>query len=127
MLIEPVVANRAVVPFDASILLLVIWLNIVQLNSFFLCPFDHVMSDILKIDTVNPFVIPTRAFHVAQVQEAQAKAPVALPLRQSQQPLRYLIIFITEFRFVAITTFADKEGSTSRSDGDPTLGYGSVG
>ena len=39
----------------------------------------------LAIDPINPLVIPAVALHVAQVQEAQAKAPVALVVGQAEQ------------------------------------------
>jgi hypothetical protein len=49
--------------------------------------FDAQIQFQLTIDTVDALVIPAIAFHVMQVQKAQAKAPVTLVVGQPYQPV----------------------------------------
>jgi len=42
----------------------------------------------LTVNPIHPFIIPTKALHIAQIEEAQPKAPRLLLLRYSFQPLR---------------------------------------
>jgi len=51
------------------------------------------------------------ATHVAQVQEAQPEAPVAVVVCQPEQPLGNLIVFDVAPSLVAITGLADLKGS----------------
>lgn len=41
----------------------------------------------LPVNAVHPFVVPAKALDVAQVQKAQAKAPVAVVVGEPQQPV----------------------------------------
>ena len=44
------------------------------------------------VDTVDPFMVPTKSFHIAQVQEAQAKSPAFVCCSEAQQPIRDLLV-----------------------------------
>ena len=48
----------------------------------------------LPINAIHALLIPAKATHIAQVQEAQAKAPVLLVVRQMHQPVGDAFIFI---------------------------------
>jgi hypothetical protein len=54
-------------------------------------------------------VIPAEAFHIAQIQEAQTKAPVPVVVGQTPKPLRYLIVLGITPSDVPIAGLADPE------------------
>lgn len=68
---------------------------------------------------MNPLAIPAVALDVAQVQIAQAKAPVALIARQSYQPVRNFIVLGTLLGFVPISSLADGEDLAGQSNRRP--------
>ena len=45
-------------------------------------------------------MVPLEASDVAQIQEAQTKAPATIVIRQAQQPLRNLIVLDAALSFV---------------------------
>lgn len=63
----------------------------------------------LAIDAIHALVIPALALDIPQVQKAQAKAPVTLPLRQSFWPVTNHGILIAQSRYVSIAGLADRE------------------
>lgn len=63
----------------------------------------------LPVDSVHPLVVPVVAFHVAQEQVAQTKAPVTLIRRQPDQPIGNLGIFIAQPRLVTVKGLADAQ------------------
>src|SRR5690606_3105162 len=77
----------------------------------------------LAINPVHPLVIPAVAFHVAQVQEAQAETPVALVVRKPDQVVGDLGILRGQPRLVAIAGNADLEGQTRLLDTDPARAH----
>ena len=42
----------------------------------------------LTVDPIHPFMIPTKALHIAQIEEAQFKTPCSIALCQLFEPLR---------------------------------------
>src|SRR5690606_10446228 len=81
--------------------------------------FDPHVQLQLPIDPVHPFVIPAVAFHVAQIQEAQAESPVTLVVRKPDQVIGNLGIFRGQPSLVAIAGDADPEGQARLLDTDP--------
>ena len=69
------------------------------------------------IDPVDTLVIPFKTLHVAQIQEAQAEAPVALVVGQAYQPVSHDSIFRVELGAIAIAGLADAERLASQSYG----------
>ena len=63
----------------------------------------------LSIDPVDPLVVPSKPFDVAQVKEAEAKAPAPLAVGDTQQLIRNKLVFIGQHGVIAITAFADFE------------------
>lgn len=61
----------------------------------------------LPVDAVNTFVVPWKASHIAQVQEAKAKAPVAIVVGHARQPLGDCIVLNVAASHVAIAGLAD--------------------
>jgi len=59
------------------------------------------------VNPVDALVVPFKALHVAQVKEAQAKAPVALVVRQSHQPVRDEDVRSIQLGLVAVAGLAD--------------------
>ena len=70
----------------------------------------------LAIDPVDALVIPLKAFYVAQIQEAQAEAPVALVVGQAYQPVSHDSVFRVELGAIAIASLADVERLAGQSD-----------
>lgn len=83
-------------------------------------PFDPQVKLQLPIDPVHPLVIPAIAFHVTQVQEAQAKAPVTLVVCKPDQVIGDFGVFRRQPRLVAIAGNADTEDLAGLFDADPT-------
>jgi len=75
----------------------------------------HVQFE-LAINPVDAFVIPSEAFDVAQVQEAQTEAPVTLVVRQPYQPVRNELVFRVQLGFIAIAGLADIERLAGQLD-----------
>ena len=63
----------------------------------------------LSIDPVDPLVVPSKSFDLAQVKEAEAKALVPLAVGNTQQPICNKLVFIGQHGVIAITVFADFE------------------
>ena len=61
----------------------------------------------LAINSVDALVVPFKAFHVTQEQEAQTESPVALVVRQPYQPVGNDVVFRIQLGFVAVTGLAD--------------------
>lgn len=61
----------------------------------------------LAVNPVDALVVPFEALHVAQVQEAQSKAPVALVICQPYQPVRDHAVLGIELGLVAIAGLTD--------------------
>ena len=53
----------------------------------------------LAINPVGALVAPFKTLHVAQIQEAQAEAPVSLLVGQAYQPVGHDSIFRDDLRF----------------------------
>src|SRR5690606_17835829 len=75
----------------------------------------------LAIDAVHALVVPAKAFHVAQIQEAQAKTPVALVVCQTNEPIGNFRVFGIKLWPVAIARLADAECRAYQSDANPAL------
>ena len=71
----------------------------------------------LAIDPVDALVVPFKPLHVAQIQEAQAEAPVALVVGQAYQPVSHDSIFRVELGTIAIAGLANAKCLTSQSYG----------
>ena len=56
--------------------------------------------------------VPFKALDVTQIQIAEAKAPVAVVIRQSDQPSGHLIVLSIEFTLVAVARLADAKRHT---------------
>jgi hypothetical protein len=70
------------------------------------------------VDPVNRIVVPGAPLNVAKVQKTQAE-PLGLPgVGQPDQQIGDLVVLATRLRAVAITAFADPEGSAGRRDAD---------
>src|SRR5690606_15194800 len=70
----------------------------------------------LPVDAVDALVVPAEALHVAQVQEAQAKAPVAIRRGQAHQPVGDPGVFLACLGLVAVAGLADLEGLAGMPD-----------
>ncbi|EFF45744.1 ISxac2 transposase [Xanthomonas citri pv. aurantifolii str. ICPB 10535] len=70
----------------------------------------------LAVDPVDPLVIPAKALHVAQVQVAQAKAPVAMGGRQADQPVGDPGVLLAGLGLVAEAGLAHREGLAGVAD-----------
>src|SRR5476651_118387 len=68
------------------------------------------------VDPIDTLVVPLKALHVAQIQEAQAEAPIALIGRQTDQPVCNDFVLGIELGLVAKTRLADAKGQTSQTD-----------
>lgn len=62
------------------------------------------------VDPVHPLVVPAQALHVAEVQEAQAEAPVSIRRCQSHQPIRDPGVLVRSLGLVPITGLTHLEG-----------------
>ena len=71
----------------------------------------------LAIDPIYALVIPFETLHVAQRQEAQAEAPVALLAGQAHQPVGHQGVLGIELGAIAIAGLADAERLASQSYG----------
>ena len=69
------------------------------------------------IDPVDALVVPFKPLHVAQIQEAQAEAPVALLVGQAYQPVSHDSIFRVELGAIAIAGLANAKCLTGQSYG----------
>ena len=87
------------------------WLRLVSHQSF--AGFDTQIQFQLSVDTL---VVPSEALNIAQVQEAQAKASIAVVVRQAQQPLGDFIILSAAASHISITGLADLKRLASRLD-----------
>ncbi len=58
---------------------------------------------------VNPFMVPAKASHIAQMQKTQPEAPVLLVVGQAHQPIGDLCVLIAQLGLVAIAGLADAE------------------
>ena len=81
----------------------------------------------LAVDAIDPFMVPSEAFHVAQIQKTQAKTPRPPIGRQTDKPIGNLRILITELAFVSIAGLTDLERTASQRDADPVLGHSFLG
>src|SRR5476651_516233 len=78
----------------------------------------------LAIDPVDALVIPFETLHVAQIQEAQAEAPVALVVSQAYQPVGHDSVFRVELGAIAIAGLTDAKRLAGQSYFGRTLGHG---
>lgn len=69
--------------------------------------FDPQVQLQLPVDAVDALVVPAKALHVAQIQEAQAKAPVAIGRGQAHQPVGDQGVLVRGLRLVAIARLTD--------------------
>src|SRR5690606_1457454 len=75
-------------------------------------------------DAVDMLVVPAKALDVAQVQEAQAKAPVAIRRGQPHQPVGNPGVLLAGFRLVPVAGFTDLEGLAGMPNaGAPAFHY----
>lgn len=70
----------------------------------------------LAVNLVDAFVVPFEAFDVAQIQETQPEAPVALVIRQPYQPIGNHIVFGIKLGLVSVAGLADAECLTDQLD-----------
>src|SRR5690606_27793830 len=70
----------------------------------------------LPVDAVDPLVVPAKAFDVAQVQEAQAKSPIAIRRGQTHQPVGDPGVLFASLGLVAVARLADLEGLAGMPD-----------
>ncbi len=70
----------------------------------------------LTVNPVDALVVPFVALHVAQVQEAQSKAPVALVVRQPYQPVGDDAVLCVQLGLVAVAGLADAKCLAGQSD-----------
>jgi len=68
------------------------------------------------LNPVDALVVPFEAFDVAQVQEAQAEAPVALVVRQPYQPVGNEDVFRVQLGLVAVAGLADAKRPARQLD-----------
>jgi len=66
----------------------------------------------LAVNPVDTLVVPFEPFDVAQVQEAQPEAPVALVVRQPYQPVGDDTVFFVQLGLVPIAGLADAKRPT---------------
>ena len=71
-----------------------------------------------SINPIDPFVVPSEAFHIAQMQETQIKALVPLVVDQLDQPVRNLGILAAELGLIAVTGLDDAEYPASQTNTD---------
>ena len=70
----------------------------------------------LPVDPVHAFVVPGETAHVAQMQETQPEAPVAVVVGQAQQPLGNLVVLDATPGLVAVAGLADLKRLASSPD-----------
>jgi hypothetical protein len=68
------------------------------------------------VNPVDPFVVPFEALDVAQVQEAQPEALVALVVCQPHQPVSNEDVFCVQLGLVAIARLADVKCLACQAD-----------
>src|SRR5690606_19409955 len=78
--------------------------------------FDPKVQLQLPVDAIHALVVPTKSFDVAQVQKAQAEAPILVGSGQSDQPVGNLGVLLAGAGLVAIAGLADLEGPAGVSD-----------
>src|SRR5690606_11482367 len=71
--------------------------------------FDPQIQLQLAVDTIDPLVVPAKAFDVAEVQETQAKAPVAIGCRQPHEPVCDPCVLLARLRLIAVAGLAHLE------------------
>ena len=69
---------------------------------------SHIQLE-FTVNPVNPFVVPFEIFDIAQVQEAQPEAPIALVVRQPCQPISNDAVFCIQLGLVPVAGLADAE------------------
>ena len=74
----------------------------------------------LLVNSIDPFVVPAKSLHVAQIQKTEHEAPIAVALRQHNEPLGDFGVFIAELRLIAITGLADHKNAAGRTDVQPS-------
>jgi len=72
-------------------------------------------------------VIPSKTLDVTQVQVANAKAPIAMAIRQSDQPVDYFMILSIELALVAVARLADAKSLASNPYANTPLCYRLLG
>ena len=85
--------------------------------------FDAQVQLQFPVDPVDALVVPSKASDVAQVQVAQPKAPVAVVVRQADQPIGDLLVFGVALGFVAVAGLADGEDVAGQPYADATLSH----
>lgn len=70
----------------------------------------------LAVNPVDALVVPFEAFDVAQVQEAQTEAPVALVVRQPDQPVSNDAVFRVQLGLVAVAGLANAKCLAGQTD-----------
>lgn len=71
----------------------------------------------MKSDCSVALVVPFKALQVAQIQEAQAEAPVALVVGPTRQPVAHQGVLGIELGAIAIAGLADVESLADQSYG----------
>ena len=69
----------------------------------------------LTVDAVHPLVIPAKVLHIAQVEIAQTKAPVAVVVCQADQPVGDERVLGILFGLVAVAGLADHTRAASQA------------
>ena len=80
--------------------------------------FDAQIELQFPINAVDPLVIPTETFHIAQKQKTEANAPIALIVGQSDQPVGDPYILRRQFPLTAKASIADLENTTGKPYAD---------
>lgn len=67
-------------------------------------------------DASDPLAVPAKPFDIAQVQDAQAKAPVAVGRGQPDQPIGDPGVLLADVGLITEACLADREGLTRMPD-----------
>ena len=84
------------------------WFGLLPLDP--LLGFDAQIQFQLPVDAIDALVVPAEVLDVAQVQEAEAKAPVAVVVGEAHQPVGDDLVFQRLAGLVAIAGFTDGKG-----------------
>lgn len=75
----------------------------------------------LPVDALHALMAPAETLHVAQIQLAQAKAPIAVVIRQADQPVGNFFILSVLLGLAALAGLADPKCWAGHCDGDTAL------
>jgi hypothetical protein len=85
--------------------------------------FDPKVEPQTFVNPVDSLVVLLKALDIAQVEITESEAPVAVVVRQSQQPVGYLLVLSVLLGFVLITDLAHREDLAGQSHRYTPLNY----